>query len=91
MKIELLPCVCVTEDSEIHLNILYCVVGAFPITYTVQECLEVWCEKVGWTLLKCFECSRNSYSISIKLLAYENIAFTVANNYYNFADLKDII
>lgn len=45
---------CRALDSKIRLYIERYTVGEYPITYTLQECLEEFCESVDWRLLRCY-------------------------------------
>lgn len=56
-------------------------VKMFPLTYTVQECLEEWCEEVGWRYIshtgglsnrqRCF------WNVRVEMRMYENEISTI--------------
>lgn len=42
---------CVIRNSKILLRLERCLVADYPMTMTPRECLEEFCESVGWRLL----------------------------------------
>lgn len=91
MRIELLSCNCGLVNSQVCLSIHYWVVGKFPLSYTIQECIEVYCDLIGWKLLTLTkEGHRVSYSLSVEVGEHEDINQTILENHYDFIDLKGI-
>ena len=41
----------ILSTYEIELRLESHVVGTYPMTYTVQECLEDFCDKVAWKFI----------------------------------------
>ena len=69
MRIELLPCFYSTDGCFKLFSINCWYVGQYPLTYTVQECAEVWCEKVGWKLIHLYKESLDvaAYSMRVEI------------------------
>lgn len=40
------------EDSRICLEVKHHLVADYPISFTLRECLEDFCESVGWRLIR---------------------------------------
>lgn len=53
-QMNLLYC-CRIKESKINLHIEHWLVGKYPISFTTQECLEEFCEFVGWQFLEHYE------------------------------------
>lgn len=47
-KTDQLRYICETIGDEVRLTIRCYFIGLYPLSYTTQECLEEFCEKVGW-------------------------------------------
>ena len=45
---------CQVWDSKIQLHVEHRLVANYPMTMSPRECVEEWCESVGWKLLDCF-------------------------------------
>ena len=52
MRDEVIEYRCEVRDSKMQLALENWWVGTYPLTYTPQECLEDWCELVGWKFVK---------------------------------------
>ena len=75
---------CRLQGSKIHFRVDYWPVGNFPISFTPKECLEEWCEMVGWRLLS-YEDSLDAtltYSFRCEHRSYENTGRTILENHY---------
>ena len=90
MRIEIIIVYYVLTDYVRRFSINHWWVGKFPITYTAQECAEVYCELVGWKLLHlCKEGGDiEGYTISVEMPDDEDLTRTITHNYYDVAELK---
>lgn len=93
MKIKLIPVYysCDGCFRTISVNCWY--VGKYPLSYTVRECVEVYCELVGWKLLHLYkeDGDMETYSMRVEMPFGENASHTVYNNYYDSTVLKGIV
>lgn len=55
-------------------------IGEFPLTYTPEECVEDWCELVGWRLIYLKRKVDNLYWLRFWVGENENISQTIARN-----------
>lgn len=88
MRIELLTLYYSCDGCFQNLSINCWYVGKYPLTYTVQECAEVYCELVGWKLLHLYkESGPGRYSIRVEVPVDENADHTVCHNYYDTTEV----
>lgn len=52
MRIEAIGYACKVRGSEIILDLEYWAAGKYPLSFTPQECIEEFCDSVGWEFLK---------------------------------------
>lgn len=52
-------------------------IGKFPLTYTVLECVETWCESVGWKLRYLYKKDGGLYTVSFEVGEHEDIYQTI--------------
>lgn len=55
MKTEAIEYDCRIKESKMYLSLEYWLVGSYSISYSPQECLEEFCDMVGWEFLGCRE------------------------------------
>ena len=53
-------------------------IGEFPLTFTVLECAEAWCDFVGWDLKYFVKNDDTFYTLIVGVGMYENIDCTIA-------------
>lgn len=89
MKIKLIPIYYSCDGCFRRLSIKSWCGGKYPLTYTVLECAEVYCELVGWKLLNLYKIygDAETYSIRVEMPDDENVNRTILDNYYAAADL----
>lgn len=86
MKIELIRCACLIMDHMAYFSINYLYVSKYPLSYTVQECAEVWCELVGWKLLNLYRVygGVEIYILRVEVRDHKDVNWINLESYYNF-------
>lgn len=78
MKIILIPCFYSIKGSVANFSINCWYVGKYLLSYTVQECAEIYCELVGWKLLHLYkEDGVGNYSMWIEMPDDEDVVDTI--------------
>lgn len=82
-SVEFCCIVCHDDDTRLSLRMESWHTKMFPMTYTVQECLEVWCEEVGWRYTRhggrLSISEREYYMVIVEMPMYECSTDTIIN------------
>lgn len=94
MRIELLPITGWYDGFDLRLSISAWYVGVFPLTFTVQECVETYCDFVGWKFILLQNeyqyAEVKTYSMRFEVPVGENSTHTTRNMYYYGAGLEGL-
>lgn len=77
MRIEGLEYNCRVQKSKMCLHIEHWLVYKYPISFTPRECLEEFCDMVGWEFLEC-----RKYTFHCKVPIDKLVMATI----YSYAD-----
>lgn len=80
-------------NSKAHLRIKHWLVADYPMTMTPRECLEEFCETVGWRLLECYRNRTGGYLFQFEWPRQEYINDTIeaANNTYESTLVEEVV
>ena len=79
-------CCVICPSGRVSLRLEGWHVEYYPLTFTVQECLEDWCETVGWRyishrgVMSMNNRAREYYMFTIELSMYESTTSTINNH-----------
>lgn len=77
---------CMPGNSNTHFQVSHLHVADYPLTFTPQECLEEFCESVGWRILSCESAIHLilTYSFEIEQPVYQDANLVILNAYSSF-------
>ena len=62
---------CRVKNSRVYLHIEHWLVADYPLTFTSRECLEEFCESVGWRFISCY----GNKGVEVYALRYYDFLF----------------